>query len=65
MLLDAGANKMVKNNFEATPRQTVMGPFEEIKPFYEMMQQQLSPLGFNLDLAEIEKTRPVIAMMLQ
>ena len=65
MLLDAGANKMVKNNFEATPRQTVLGPFEEIKPFYEMMQQQLSPLGFNLDLAEIEKTRPVIAMMLQ
>ena len=65
MLLDAGADKMVKNNFEATPRETVMGPFDEIKPFYEMMQQQLSPLGLNLDLAEIEKTRPVIAMMLQ
>jgi hypothetical protein len=30
-----------------------------------MMQQQLSPLGLQLDMAELEKTRPVIAMMLQ
>lgn len=65
ILLDAKADKTVKNNFGATPRETVMGPFEEIKPFYEMMQQQLSPLGLNLDLEEIEKTRPVIAIMLQ
>jgi hypothetical protein len=42
-----------------------MGPFTEIKPIYEMMQQQLQPIGLHIDLAEIEKTRPVIAMMLQ
>lgn len=65
MLLDAGADKTVKNNFGATPRETVMGPFEEIKPYYEMLQQQLEPLGLTLDLSEIEKTRPVIAIMLQ
>ncbi|MER3317023.1 MAG: ankyrin repeat domain-containing protein [Allomuricauda sp.] len=65
MLMDAGADKTVKNNFGATPRETVMGQFEDIKPIYEMMQQQLAPIGLQLDLAEVEKTRPVIAMMLQ
>jgi len=65
MLIDAKADKNAKNNFGATPRETVMGPFTEMKPIYEMLQQQLSPLGLQLDLNEIEKTRPVIAMMLQ
>jgi ankyrin repeat protein len=65
LLLDAKADKNVKNNFDATPRESVMGPFTQIKPIYEMLQQQLSPLGLQLDLADLEKTRPVIAMMLQ
>ena len=65
MLMDANADKNVKNNFGATPRETVAGPFAEIKPIYEMLQQQLSPFGLQLDLNEIEKTRPVISMMLQ
>ncbi len=64
-LIDAKADKTVLNNFGATPAQTVMGPFKEIKPIYEMMQQQLAPMGFQLDINEVEKTRPVIAMMLQ
>lgn len=65
MLIDAKADKTIKNNFGATPRESVMGSFAEMKPFYEMLQQQLSPLGLQLDLKEIEKTRPVVAMMLQ
>ncbi len=65
LLIDAKADKTIRNNFDATPRESVMGPFTEIKPIYEMLQQQLSPLGMQIDLNEIEKTRPVIAMMLQ
>lgn len=65
LLIDAKADKTVKNNFGATPRESVMGPFADMKPVYEMLQQQLGPLGLQLDLNEIEKTRPVIAMMLQ
>ena len=65
LLIDAKADKTVKNNFGATPRESVMGPFADMKPIYEMLQQQLSPLGLQFDLNEIEKTRPVIAMMLQ
>ena len=64
-LIDAKADKTLLNNFGATPRQTVMGPFEEIKPFYDMLKHQLAPMGLQLDLQEVEKTRPVIAMMLQ
>ena len=65
MLIDAKADKSVRNNFGATARESVMGPYAEIKPIYEMLQQQLAPLGMQLDLNEIEKIRPVIAMMLQ
>ncbi len=65
ILLDAGADKTIKNNFGATPRETVLGEFSEIKPFYEMLIKQLQPMGFTLDLVEVEKARPVIAMMLQ
>jgi ankyrin repeat protein len=65
LLLDAHADKEVRNNFGATARESVMGPYADIKPVYEMMQTQLGPLGLQLDLAEVEKTRPVIAMMLQ
>lgn len=65
LLLDSGADKMARNNFGATPRETVMGSFEEIKPIYTMLQQQLQPMGMQIDLEEIERTRPVIAMMLQ
>jgi len=65
MLMDAHADKTLKNNFGATPRETVSGSFSEIKPVYELMQQQLSPMGLNLDMEQLEKTRPVVAMMLQ
>ena len=65
LLIDAKADKTTKNNFGATPRESVMGSFADMKPFYEMLQQQLGPLGLQLDLNQLEKTRPVIAMMLQ
>lgn len=65
MLIDAGADKTIKNNHAATARQSVIGPFAEMKPVYEMIKQQLEPLGLKLDMSEVEMTRPVIAMMLQ
>lgn len=65
LLLDAGADKTIKNNFGATPRETVLGEFEDMKPIYEMLTLQLQPMGFTLDLNELEKARPVVAMMLQ
>jgi len=64
-LIDSKADKTLKNNFGATPRESVVGPFKDIKPIYEMLQQQLAPIGLKLDMNELEKNRPVIAMMLQ
>jgi len=65
MLIDAGADKTIKNKHGATPRESVIGPFEEMKPIYEMIGQQLEPLGLKMDLNDIERARPVVAMMLQ
>jgi hypothetical protein len=65
LLIDANADKTAKNNFGATPRETVIVPFADTKPIYEMIQLQLQPLGLQLNLKEVEKNRPVIAMMLQ
>ena len=65
MLMDAKADKTIRNNFGATPRETVMGDFAEVKPFYDMLVQQLKPMGFELDMDELKKARPVIAIMLQ
>lgn len=65
MLIDVKADKTVKNNFGATPRESVLGEFADIKPIYEMLQQQLAPIGLKIDLNEIEQTRPIIARMLQ
>ncbi|MGH1387812.1 ankyrin repeat domain-containing protein [Kordia sp.] len=65
LLIDAKADKTIRNNFGATPREIVTGDFEEMKPIYEMLILQLQPMGFTLDLNELQKARPVIAMMLQ
>jgi len=64
MLLDAGADKGAVNNMGAIPRQTVAGPFEEMKPIYEMIGKQLQPMGFQLDIEELGRNRPIIAEML-
>ncbi|MBU3010692.1 ankyrin repeat domain-containing protein [Polaribacter vadi] len=65
LLIDAKANKTVRNSFGATPREIVMTDFTQMKPIYEMLIQQLKPMGFTLDLDELQKARPVVAMMLQ
>ena len=65
LLIDAEADKTVRNNFGATPREIVMTDYAQMKPIYEMLIQQLKPMGFTLDLDELQKARPVVAMMLQ
>jgi ankyrin repeat protein len=65
LLIDAKADKTIRNNFGATPREIVMVEYAQMKPIYEMLTQQLKPMGFSLDLDELQKARPVVAMMLQ
>ena len=65
MLLAKKANKTIKNNYNQTAYETLLTPFNQVKPVYEAMGNALSPLGLKLDYAYIEKTRPLIAKMLK
>ncbi len=64
-LLEKNANINALNGQGATALQSVKGPFNEVKPIYDFLGQQLGSLGLKLDYEHIEKTRPVIAMMIE
>lgn len=65
LLLAHKANKTIKNKYGSTALETVLGSFKDVKPIYEPMKQMLEPMGVKIDLAYIEKTRPVIANLLK
>jgi hypothetical protein len=64
-LLEAGADKTIRNQYQSTALESVMAPFEEIKPIYEEIAKNLGPMGLRMDFDRIEKTRPEIAKLLQ
>ncbi len=64
-LLENGADKTMKNNFNATPYESVAGPWDQMAPIYTQVSNSLKPMGLVLDLARIEKTRPVVAQLLK
>ncbi len=64
VLIAAKSDQTIRNDFGVTPKESIMGPFAEMKPIYEMMKQQLGPLGLQLDMAELEKNRPLIVGLL-
>lgn len=65
MLIAANADKNIRNNFGATPREIALADFNQMKPVYEMLTQQLQPLGFTLDLNALQKALPIVAGLLQ
>lgn len=64
ILLDNGIDKSIKNNYGSTARESVLAPFEVVKPIYDQFSKDLGPLGLKLNYALLEETRPVIAEML-
>jgi ankyrin repeat protein len=65
MLLANGADKNLQNNFGSTALQSVSGPFADVKFIYDQFSKDLGPLGFKLDYAYVEATRPKIAELLR
>jgi len=65
MLLNAGANKEVMNKVGSTALNGVEGPFEQMKPIYDLLGVVLGPIGLTLDYERIKATRPKIAEMLR
>ena len=63
-LLKNGADKNIKNKSGSTALETVSGPFEEVKPYYDGILKALGPVGLELDYEYIKKTRPLVAEML-
>ena len=55
----------IKNNYGATPYESMLGSWEEMKPVYETQQAMLGSFGLQLDLERIERARPEIVKILQ
>ncbi len=64
-LLSNGADKTLKNAYGSTPYESVAGPFNEVKGIYDQISKDLGPLGFKLDYAYLEMTRPIMAELLK
>lgn len=64
-LLEKGADKTIKNNYGQTAYGSVSGSFDEVKDTYVVMGQMLEPMGLKLDFDYLQKTRPIIAKMLE
>lgn len=64
MLLDKGADISLRNNYGSTALESVSGPFSDVKPIYDQFSKDLGPLGFKLDYAYVEASRPEIAKMI-
>ena len=65
MLLEHGADKEKLNNYGSTALQSVLPAFKDVKPIYDQFSKDLGPLGFKLDYAYVEATRPKIAAILK
>jgi ankyrin repeat protein len=63
-LIENGADPDIPNNDGYTALQVTEIPFTDLKMVYQGIETALKPLGFQLDLEFIEKTRPEIAAML-
>ena len=64
-LLDNGADKNIRNNAGGTALNIVEGPWDQIKPIYDMVGGMLAPLGLVLDYDRIQSARPKILEMLR
>ena len=64
-LLDKGVNTSARTNDGSTALSIVMMPFDELMPFYKMIEGALAPAGFEIDYDLLKKNRPKIAKMLQ
>lgn len=64
-LLEKGADITIRNKFGSTALESVSGSFSDIKMIYDQISRDLGPFGLKLDYDRLEKSRPVIADMIQ
>jgi surface polysaccharide O-acyltransferase-like enzyme len=64
-LIENGADKSLRNNAGSSALESVLIPFDYVKPVYDHFTETLGPLGLKLDYEKIKKQRDEIATMLQ
>jgi len=64
LLMAANADHSIRNNAGSTALESVLVPFEMVKPIYDYMQKIYEPLGLAIDQERIQKARPEIAKLL-
>lgn len=64
-LLNAGANKTIVNQYGNTAYDSVAGPFNQARPFYDAIGPILTPMGLILDYDRLKATRPLVAAALR
>ena len=64
-LLVNGADKTIRNNAGSTAYESVVVPFETVKPVYDYFSKIYVPLGLTLDYDRIQTARPKIAQLLK
>ena len=64
MLLNAGADASIRNNFGSTAKESLIAPFDSVKPIYDQMSRELGPFGFKLNYDYVQTTRPEIIAMI-
>ncbi|RIJ50371.1 hypothetical protein D1614_00065 [Maribellus luteus] len=63
-MLAASADRSIRNKAGSTALESVLVPFEIVKPIYDYMQKIYEPLGLTINQERIQKTRPEIAKLL-
>ena len=64
-LLAKGPDRNARNNAGSTALDSVAGPFDDVKPIYDLIQGVLGPYGLELDYEFIKETRLKIAEILR
>jgi hypothetical protein len=64
-LIEAGADKSIRNSTGSTALNVVTVPFDALKGSYDYLGAVLAPDGLVLDYEEIRMSRPQIAEMLR
>ncbi|MDQ2091788.1 serine hydrolase [Marimonas arenosa] len=64
-LLDAGVDRYARSASGAMAFDYAAAPLPEERAIFDVLRNQLAPIGFRLDDAEVAAARPVIARMLR
>ena len=64
-LLAKGADRNARNNAGSTALDSVAGPFDDVKPIYDLILGVLGPYGLELDYEFTKEARPKIAEILR